>query len=59
MSRLFKIELETPRGKGNGKTILESYTTLNPASKNGKVPTTVVGKMRSNWVGYILDTLVL
>ena len=53
MSRLFKIELETPRGKGNGKTILESYTTLNPVSKNGKVPTTVVDNTRSNWVGYV------
>ena len=40
--------LETPREKGNEKTILVSYTTLNHASKNGKVPTTAVGTTKSN-----------
>ena len=38
--------LETQSGKGNGKTILASYATLNHTSKNGKVPTTAVGTMR-------------
>ena len=33
------------------------YTTLNHPSKNGKVPTTAVSNTRSNWVGYVLDTL--
>ena len=37
--------------------ILVSYTTLDHALKNGKVSTTAVGNTRSNWVGYILDTL--
>ena len=50
-------EMTTTSGKGNGKTILLSYTTLNHASKNGKGPTTVVGNTRSNRVGYVLDTL--
>ena len=40
--------LETPNGKGNEKTILVSYTTLNHAPKNGEVPTTFVSNMRSN-----------
>ena len=39
---------EIPNGKGNGKTILASYSTLNHSSQNGKVPITVVGNTRSN-----------
>ena len=49
--------LGTPNCKENEKTILESYNTLNHASKKGKVPTTAVDNMRSNWIGYILGTL--
>ena len=49
--------LETPSSKGNGKRILVSYTTLYHTLKNGKVVTTVVGNMNSNWIGYVLNTL--
>ena len=48
----------TRNSKGNRKTALVSYTILNHTSKNGKVHTTAVGNMRSNWAGYGLDTLV-
>ena len=48
---------ETPSGKGNRKTSLVSFTTLNHTSKSGKVPTSAVGNTRLNWVGYVLDTL--
>ena len=34
--------------KGNGKTVIVSYTTLNHVSKSGKVSTTVVGNTWSN-----------
>ena len=34
--------LKTSSGKGNGKTVLLSYTTLNHALKNGKVSTTAI-----------------
>ena len=40
--------LGTLNGKGNGKTVLVSYTSLNHASKSGKVPTTAVGNTRLN-----------
>ena len=40
--------LNTPIGKNYGKTVLPSYTTLNHASKSGKVPTTAVGNRKSN-----------
>ena len=40
--------LGTPNGKGNGKTVLASYNTLNHTSKNWKVPTTAVDNARSN-----------
>ena len=49
--------IETPSDKGNGKTVLVSYTTLKQTSKSGKVLKTAVGNTRSNWVGYGLDTL--
>ena len=49
----FYPTIKKPRslsGKGNGKTILVSYTALNQASKNGKVPTTAIGNAKSNGV---------
>ena len=49
--------LETQSFKGNGKTILASYNTLNNATKNGKVSKTAVGNIRSNIAEYGLDTL--
>ena len=39
---------KTSSGKGNDKTLLVSYTTLKHVSKNGKVPTIVVGNTKSN-----------
>ena len=49
--------LETPNGKGNEKTILAGYATLNHISMNGKVLTTALNNTRLNRVGYIFDTL--
>ena len=40
--------LGTLYGKGNGKIVIVSYTTLNHTLKIGKVPTTAVGNTRSN-----------
>ena len=36
------MRIETPRGKGNEKTVLVSYTILNHVLKNGKLPTTAL-----------------
>ena len=44
-------------GKGSGKKILVSCTTLNHALKNWKLSTITVGNTSSNYLGYLLDTL--
>ena len=58
MTRLPHIHLlaDHQECKGNGKTVLVSYT-LTHASKNGKVTTTAIGNTRLNRVGYVLDIL--
>ena len=41
---------EIPSDKGNGKIVAANYATSHQASKNWRVPKTVVGNKKLNWV---------